>query len=409
MHDALGIFLAQVLAIVAVARLLGKAMSMVGQPAVVGEMLAGVVLGPTLFGALAPGLHGMLFAPASLGALQLASQLGVILYLYTLGLDLDPKDLRSRGALTLSLSGMALPFALGVGCAVWLHGLGWTESGKSHIAFALFLGVAMSITAFPVLSRILSDRGLQATEIGKLALAAAALGDVVAWCALAVVETLGRTGSLAGEIPVLAGIATFAVLTLFVVRPLLARLVSWKRWDLSPTQGTLSFFVLTAFALALCTQGLGIHALFGAFLAGVITPGAPALRAFLHKRLEGFAGAILLPLFFAWTGLRTQFDGFQPEDALVFAVLLVAAVGGKLVGSALPVRLSGGTWNDGMRVGILMNTRGLMELVALNVGLDLGILPPRVFALMVMVAVVTTLMTGPALTAWERIARPRLS
>lgn len=407
MHDALGLFLAQVLAIVAVARLLGKAMSLIGQPAVVGEMLAGVVLGPTLFGALAPSLHGMLFAPASLGSLQLASQLGVILYLYTLGLDLDPRDLRSPGALGLSLSGMLLPFALGVGCAVWLHGLGWTEPGKSTLAFALFLGVAMSITAFPVLSRILSDRGLQGTGIGKLALAAAALGDVVAWCALAVVETLGRTGSLAGEIPILAGLVVFAVLTLFVVRPLLARLVAWKAWDHSPTQGTLSLFVLIAFGFALCTQGLGIHALFGAFLAGVITPGAPALRTYLHKRLEGFAGAILLPLFFAWTGLRTEFAGFQPEDVLVFSVLLAAAVGGKLLGSIVPVRLYGASWNDGVRVGILMNTRGLMELVALNVGLDLGILPPRVFALMVMMAVATTLMTGPTLSLWERVAKGR--
>lgn len=407
MHDALGLFLAQVLAIVAVARLLGMAMSRIGQPAVVGEMLAGVVLGPTLFGALAPQLHGMLFAPPSLGSLQLASQLGVILYLYTLGLDLDPKDLRSPGALGLSLSGMAVPFVLGVGCALWLHGLGWTEPGKSTLAFALFLGVAMSITAFPVLSRILADRGLQATGIGKLALAAAALGDVVAWCALAVVETLGRTGSLAGEIPVLLGVVAFALGVLLVLRPLLARLVAWKAWDRSPTQGTLSFFVLTAFLLALCTQGLGIHALFGAFLAGVITPGASGLRIFLHKRLEGFAGAILLPLFFAWTGLRTEFSGFRPDDALVFAVLLLAAVGGKLAGSILPVRLYGASWNDGVRVGILMNTRGLMELVALNVGLDLGILPPRVFALMVMVAVATTLMTGPTLSLWDRIAKGR--
>jgi len=407
MHDALGLFLAQVLAIVATARLLGKAMRAIGQPAVVGEMLAGVVLGPTLFGALAPGLHERLFEASSLGSLQLASQLGVILYLYTLGLDLDPSDLKARGALSLSLSGMALPFGLGVLCAFGIHRMGLTGSVKDLLSFALFLGVAMSITAFPVLSRILTDRGLQATELGKLALAAAALGDVVAWCALALVETLGRSGGLSGEIPVLGAVLLLVFLTIFVLRPLLARLAAWKRWDVAPTSGSLSFFVLTAFALALCTQALGIHALFGAFLAGVVTPGTPALRAHLHERLEGFAGAILLPLFFAWTGLRTRFGGFGPEDLFLFALLLSVAVGGKLLGSALPVRLGGGTWRDGVRVGILMNTRGLMELVALNVGLDLGILPPRLFALMVMVAVVTTLMTGPALSLWERASKGR--
>jgi len=407
MHDALGLFLAQVLVVAGLARLLGMLAGRLGQPPVVGEMFAGILLGPTFLGHAFPHFQASFFAPSSLQGLQLASQVGVILYLLALGLELDPKDLRSPRALFVSLSGMALPFALGVGSALVLAHNGLEVPGKPIGLVAAFLGVAMSITAFPVLSRILADRGLLESTVGRLSLAAAALGDVFAWSALALVGTFATTGSLDAALPSLALSVVFVTASALGLRPLVRRLVVARGWDTKPDRGALGFFVLWAFASGLCSQLLGLHALFGAFLAGVVAPGFPALRHYLCERLEGFAGTVFLPLFFAWTGLRTSFELPDSGMGLAIAVLFAAAVGGKLVGCALPVRLTGGTWNDAVRTGILMNTRGLMELVALNVGLDLGILPRPLFAVLVAMAIFTTVMTGPFLTLWERLAKVR--
>lgn len=406
MHDPLGLFLAQILAVVGLARILGILARRIGQPSVIGEMLAGILLGPTFLGHFAPQWQGMLFPHQSMEGLFLASQMGVMLYLFALGIELDPRELRSPKALAVSLSGMAIPFLLGIGCAAWLVHGHLSVPDKSPVAFALFVGVALSITAFPVLSRILTERGLEDSPVGRISLSAAALGDVFAWSALALVSTLGR-GSWQDAVPDLMGVLVFVLVTVLVIRPLLARLIAANGWNEHPTRGALSTLVLWAMAAGLCTQLLGIHALFGAFLAGVVTPGNGPLRHYLCERLESFAGAVLLPLFFAYTGLRVQFALGSDVPWLAAFALLAAAVGGKIAGSALPVRLLGGSWRDGVRVGILMNTRGLMELVALNVGLDLGLLTPGLFAVLVGMAIFTTFMTGPSLSLWERLVKER--
>lgn len=395
----LGLFLLQLLVLLVVAKGAGALLKRLGQPAVIGEMAAGLMMGPLVLGSLLPGLHGALFPASSLGPLGMLSQLGVLMFLLVAGAELDLGGLRGRRrfAFTVSHAGIAVPFVLGVLLAIWLypeHG----PQGVGFTAFALFVGISLSITAFPVLLRILADRGITHTPLGQTAIACAALGDATAWCLLALIVAAAQA---AGWVPAslsLLCVVVFIALMLGVVKPWFSRQViqpgSEGRWLLG--------MLLLSLGSALVTEVLGIHALFGAFAAGVAVSSNAQLRGLLIARVEPFAVTLLLPLFFAMTGLRMRADALQGSDLLLCAVVIAVATLGKLFGTCSAARSAGMDNHEAWKLGALMNTRGLMELIVLNLGYELGFLGDRLFAVLVIMALVTTAMTGPLLSWMER-------
>ncbi|HKV11874.1 MAG TPA: cation:proton antiporter [Thermoanaerobaculia bacterium] len=395
--------LLQVLVIVAAARVLGSLFAKIRQPPVIGEMIAGILLGPSLLGLLAPGVQMFLFPKDSLGALQLLSQVGVILFMFVVGIELDLQHLRQKAdaAVLVSHASIVVPFFLGVSGALLVY-RSLAPAGIPFNAFALFLGVALSITAFPVLARILEDRGMSKTTLGSTAIACAAVDDVTAWCLLAVVVALVRANGLGGALLTILLTLLFIAVMLLGVRPRASRLLGEESSGRPLGPGLLAGIFLFVFASALFTEVIGIHALFGAFLAGVCMPQDSGLRQFLRERLETFSSVFLLPLFFAFTGLRTEIGLLDDARSwLVCAGIIAVATAGKLGGSLFAARWTGMGWRDSVALGVLMNTRGLVELIVLNLGYDLGILSPRIFAMMVLMALVTTFMTGPLLNVIE--------
>jgi Kef-type K+ transport system membrane component KefB len=396
LHHPLTLLLLQLIVILSAAHGLGALARFAGQPRVVGEILAGILLGPTLLGAVAPGATDFLFPPASLPNLQFLSQIGLILFLFLVGMELDWLSVRRAAAeaVVISHASIMVPYTLGVAISFVLY-RDFAPPGTPFAAFALFMGIALSITAFPVLARIVRERGLLGQPVGSLALACAAADDATAWCLLAVVVALVRAASVPGALLTLVFAAGFALLMLVAVRPLLATLLR-RVSDTSALGIIFVVLLLSAFA----TEIIGIHALFGAFLAGVIVP---ADRRALAGRVENVALVFLLPIFFVLTGLRTRIGLLNQTYYWAVAVVITfLAVAGKFFGSALAARWVGLPWRPALMIGALMNTRGLMELVVLNIGYDLGILSAEIFAMLVLMALVTTAMTGPALDAIDK-------
>jgi Kef-type K+ transport system membrane component KefB len=400
---ALPLLILQLLVIVLATQLVGALATAVHQPAVVGEIAAGVLLGPSLLGVVWPSATAFLFPAASLDILRLLSQIGVILFMFIVGLDVDAGHLRQRAPTAIAVShfSIVVPFLLGATAALALYGP-YAPAGVPFHAFALFMGIALSITAFPVLARVIEERGLTRTPLGTTALACAAVDDVTAWSLLAVVVTLVTAGGIGWPLVLMvAALAAFLLAMITLVRPWLDRLLSGVARPLSRPRT--AHVVALLLASALTTELIGIHALFGAFLAGAIMPPNPEFRQQLRDRFETVSAVFLLPIFFAYTGLRTEI-GLLDDGAswLVCGGIILVAVAGKLGGSMLAARWSGSSWHDAFVLGALMNTRGLMELVALNVGYDLGILSPRIFTMLVLMALVTTAMTGPLIDLASR-------
>jgi len=328
--------------------------------------------------------------------------------MFTVGMEMDVAELRHRAhtAVVVSHASIIAPYFLGMLLALFLYGR-LAPPGASFLAFALFMGISMSITAFPVLVRILRDRGIFKTSLGSTATACAAVGDVTAWCVLAFVVAIARATSVGGAVFNLGLVLVFVALMLFVIKP---KLPSWfgqpalERPD--PSKAVLAFVFGVVLASALSTQLIGIHALFGAFLAGIVMPTAGGFRDKLVVRVENLSSVLLLPVFFAFTGLRTQIGLLNSaQDWLICLVIIGVATAGKLGGSALAARLTGMKWRESLQLGALMNTRGLMELIALNIGYDLGILSQRIFTMLVIMALVTTIMTGPLVTFFGKEER----
>ncbi len=395
----LSTLLLQVVLIVAAARGLGSLFRKIKQPPVIGEMIAGILLGPSLLGMLAPQAQGYLFPAASMGSLQLLSQVGVILFMFVVGIELDVDLLRHKAgtAVLVGHASIIVPFFLGTGSALLIYRT-LAPAGIPFSAFALFIGVAMSITAFPVLARILEDRQMTRSYLGSTSLACAAVDDVTAWCLLAVVVAMAKSSGIAGSALTILLTLAFISFMLFVVKPWLGRIVRRFPQEQTSSAWFLATIFTFVFASAFVTELIGIHALFGAFLAGVCMPPVPELRHFLRERLETFSSVLLLPLFFAFTGLRTQIGLLNDWGGwLICGGLILVAIVGKLGGSMSAARFTGMSWGDSFSLGALMNTRGLVELIVLNLGYDLGILPPRIFTMMVLMALVTTFMTGPLL------------
>jgi len=403
-HPLSHLFL-QLLVIISVSRLMGKLFRRLGQPAVVGEMAAGILLGPSLFGYLAPDLFVAIFPAGSLDALRLLSQVGVCLFMFVVGMEVNVRQVRgmAQTAVAVSHASILFPYLLGVLLAYFLYGE-LAGAGTAFTAFALFMGISMSITAFPVLARILQERGLTRTPLGSTAITCAAVDDVTAWSLLAFVVAIANASSVGGSLLNLLLVLVFVGLMISVVRRVLPRWIGVAELaDLEPSRGTLAVVVCVVLASALSTELMGIHALFGAFLAGAIMPEAHDFRHKISVRVENFSTVLLLPLFFTFTGLRTELGllgNFQ--DVVLCVVIIVVATIGKLGGSAVAARLTGMKWRDSLMLGALMNTRGLMELIALNIGYDMGILPSHTFTMLVVMALVTTMLTGPLLTLFAR-------
>jgi Kef-type K+ transport system membrane component KefB len=404
LQDPLTRLFIQLILILIVARGCGAVATMVGQPAVIGEMVAGILLGPSLLGWLSPSVFGFVFPPASLGTLRLLSQIGVCIYMFVVGMDFEVHELRhqARTAALVSQVSILFPYLLGVVISLYLFST-FAGPNTTFLAFALFIGISMSITAFPVLARILEERGLTKTALGATALACAAFDDVTAWSALAFVVAVVKAGGLAASALSLVLVLVFVGVMLFFIKP---RMPQWiGRAALHggvPGKGVTAAVLVFLFASALATDLIGIHALFGAFVAGIVMPPRGEFREFLKVRLEHFSSVFLLPLFFAFTGLRTQVDLLSEASGwFVCFGLIFAATVAKLGGAMITARLTGVNWIDSFALGALMNTRGLIELIALNIGYDLGILGPKIFAMLVVMALVTTGLTGPLLSLSE--------
>jgi Kef-type K+ transport system membrane component KefB len=391
------VLLALVVVLVA-ARALGALFRKLNQPQVVGEVIAGILLGPSFFGWLAPSVASKVL-PATISTyLALISQVGVVLYMFLVGLDLDTDLLRHRtkASIAISHAGIVIPFLLGSTLALWLFPL-YSAREISFTVFALFIGVAMSITAFPVLARILTDRGMQNTPLGVLALTCAAIDDVTAWCLLAFL--VGVAHARAGNILLTLLLAIGFILFVLLIA---SRGAHWLvRRQIANGRTTQEMFAVVCAALllsALATEQIGIHALFGAFLLGVVIPHNSALARDIHHRMQDLVIVLFLPVFFAFTGMRTYIGIVHGTRDWLACILIIAVASlGKFGGSYLAARWTGSNWREAASLGVLMNTRGLMELIVLNVGLDLGVLPPALFTMFVLMAVVTTLATTPIL------------
>lgn len=392
------VLLIQICVILVTARAAGWLLGKVYQPQVIGEMVAGILLGPSLLGWVAPELSASIFPPESLAPLHFLSQVGLLLFMFMVGLELDTRKLRglSHTAVVISHTSIIVPFALGSLLAFYLY----PKVADDQIPFAgfvLFTGVAMSVTAFPVLARILSERKLIGTGLGTLTLACAAVDDATAWCLLAVIIALVKSG--VGQLTLwqmFLGLAAYLGIMLFVLRPMIGRLIA-RRGDAGATIPLTAAVILFMLASSWATEWLGIHALFGAFLAGAVIPKERGLDEALGKRLRLLV-VPLIPLFFVYSGLRTNVGLISGRELLLYCGLVfVVAVAGKLGGSMGAARVMGRPWREAAAIGVLMNTRGLMELVILNIGLDIGVLPRPFFSMMVVMAVLTTLMTTPLL------------
>jgi Kef-type K+ transport system membrane component KefB len=398
--DVLVQVLVTLTAVLITGRLLGVLFRRLGQPPVIGEVLGGIILGPSLLGAVAPGVATFIMPPSVAPVLGVIAQLGVILYMFLVGLELNSELLRQRVHATVAIShaSIVVPFLLGAVLALFLYP-NLSSRDVPFSSFALFVGVAMAITAFPVLARILTDQRLQSTQLGTMALGCAAINDVTAWCLLAFVVGVAQA-RLDGALLVLILTAAYIGFMFLVVRPVANRFLvrAVQAGDASLTSGRVAVIFVALLLSALATEYIGVHALFGSFLLGAIIPHDSPIARRLISKLEDVVTVLLLPAFFAFTGLRTEIGLVGTlEHWLVCGLIVLVATAGKFGGTVIPARLTGVDWRQATALGVLMNTRGLMELIVLNIGLDLKIISPTLFAMMVIMAVITTVATTPVL------------
>lgn len=396
----LALLLAQIVVILLVAKWFGWLFQQIGQPTVMGEIIAGIFLGPSIVGYFFPMFSATLFPVASLSSLKFLSQIGLMLFMFTVGMELNLSVLKTkaRDAVIISHASIFIPFTLGMGLAYFMYAK-FAPASVGFLSFSLFIGIAMSITAFPVLARILQERNLHKTPIGAMAITCAAVDDISAWCILAAVIAVAKSGSVVGSLYTIGLAAIYLLVMLKLVKPYLQTYAANRQSTDAVDKKTVGIFLLTLVLSCYATELIGIHALFGAFMVGVIMPDNHGFRQVFVDKTEDVAVILLLPLFFVFSGLRTEV-GLLTSPSLWMVTLLIISIAiiGKFIGSTLTARLVGQPWKDSLMIGALMNTRGLMELVALNIGYDLGLLTPEVFTMMVIMALVTTFITGPALT-----------
>ena len=405
LHHPLSILLIQIIAVLLMVRLFGFLFKHIGQPGVIGEIVAGIVLGPSVLGYFFPDVFQALFPPESLTNLELLSQVGLVLFMFVIGMELDFSVLKNKinETLVISHAGILVPFFLGIVASYWIYEE-YAAAQTAFLPFALFIGISMSITAFPVFARIIQERNMTKTSLGTLAIASAANDDVTAWCLLAVVIAIAKAGTFASALYAIGLTALYIIIMFMVVRPFLKKVGEVYANQEVINKTFVALILLILIISSTLTEIIGIHALFGAFMAGVVMPPSIGFRKVMMEKVEDIALVFFLPLFFAFTGLRTEI-GLINSPALwgVCLLLITVAVAGKLGGCAVAARLVGESWKDSFTIGTLMNTRGLMELVALNIGYEMGVLPPSIFVILVIMALVTTFMTTPLLHLVERI------
>jgi Kef-type K+ transport system membrane component KefB len=387
-------------AVVVSVRAVGWLVAKVGQPRVMGEIIAGVLLGPSVLGLVWPEALEFLFPAGVISALKVLAQFGLALFMCLIGMELNFRSLRGQGrrAVAISQASIVLPMVLGCTLALWLYPM--YGNGVDKLGFALFMGAAMSITAFPVLARLLQETGLIRTRTGVLAMTCAAIDDVTAWCLLAVVVATMTSSGFADAVLTVALAVLYVLVMLRGIAPLLARFERVPVW----------LVLVVVLVSAWTTEQIGIHAIFGGFLAGVVMPRRDPWRQEMHDRMETLVTYLLLPVFFVVVGLGTRVDMLtSPALWGVTALVIAVAVAGKFGGAALAARATGETWRSSATIGLLMNTRGLTEIVILTVGLELGVITPTLFTIMLLMAIVTTLMATPLLRLIrlpDEVARP---
>jgi Kef-type K+ transport system membrane component KefB len=393
------LILIEVLVVIGGSRLVGWAFRSINQPLVIGEIVAGIALGPSLLGWLAPDLSAALFPADAIPFLNVLSQIGLVFFMFLIGLELDPKYLQGNLNTAVVTSGVSIlvPFSLAGILSLIIYPIVSNDS-VSFTAFALFLGAAMSITAFPVLARIITENNLQNTRLGTLALTCAAVDDVTAWCLLALAIAVTRTNSMVAAIPIIIYSVLYIGLMLTLGRWLLRMLSTYYDRTGKLSQLMLAGIYMAVVASALITEAIGIHLIFGAFLLGAAMPKNPGLVREIAQKTEDFVLIFLLPVFFAYSGLKTQVGLLNsPELWLLCVAILGVAIVGKYVGTYYAARSCNIDRQEASALGWLMNTRGLTELIVLNIGLELGVISPILFTMLVIMALVTTFMTSPLL------------
>lgn len=391
--------LIQVVIVIGLSRLMGLAFRRIRQPLVIGEIVAGIMLGPSLFGWLAPTWAAALFPPETIPFLNVLSQVGLIFFMFLIGLELDPKYLKRQldVAILISHVSILVPFSLGtLGALVFYPRV--SNDTVSFTAFALFLGAAMSITAFPVLARIITENNLQSTRLGTLALTCAAVDDVTAWCVLALAIAVAKSGNMAGAVPTIAMALVYITVMVTLGRRFLAKLAHFYERRGRLNQFMLAGIYIAVVVSAVITELIGIHLIFGAFLLGAVMPKQRGLTRELAEKTEDFVLTFLLPVFFAYSGLRTQIGLLNSGVLwLLCGLIVLIAISGKYLGTYAAARFSGIDHRESSALGWLMNTRGLTELIVLNIGLSLNVISPLLFTMLVIMALVTTFMTSPLL------------
>ncbi len=396
----LGILLLQIVIILIFCRIFGWLFSKMGQPTVIGEIVAGIVLGPSILGNIAPGVSSFLFPEESLQNINIISQFGLILFMFAIGMELSITEIRKKlnETILISHTSIIVPFLLGMITAYFLYGK-YTYESTPFLSFALFISISLSITAFPVLARIIQEKGMTKKHLGKLAVASAANGDITAWCLLAVVVSIAQAGSALSAIYNILFAIVYILFMGGVIRPLLQMIGHVYHNKEVVDKGLVGFIFLLLIASSFMTEIIGLHALFGAFIAGVVMPENLKFRKIMTEKVEDVSLALFLPLFFVSTGLRTEIGLLNsPELWYMCGIFILVAIIGKFGGSMIAARIVGETWKHSLYMGALMNTRGLMELVVLTIGYDMKILTPPVFVMLVLMTLVTTFMTTPLIS-----------
>jgi Kef-type K+ transport system membrane component KefB len=402
---SLAMLLLQIIVILLFTRTFGFLFNRIGQPTVIGEVVAGIFLGPSILGMVFPSFSSFLFPQDSLAPLQFFSQVGLILFMFVIGMEVPLKQVRNtaKEAIVISHASIIIPYALGMGLSLFLY-KDFAPGTISFLTFSLFIGIAMSITAFPVLARILRERGMTQTPVGVIAITCAAIDDLTAWCILAVVISIAKAASLSSALLTITLVVGYLIVMMQIVKPMLERMArnnaSAENLSLDIVAAMFGVLLVSSYV----TEVIGIHALFGAFIAGVVMPPSMSFRKLLSGKVEYISLALLLPVFFAFSGLRTRIgllDSAHEWEITIFIIII--AIAGKFGGSMLAARFAGQSWQHSFILGALINTRGLMELVVLNIGYETGVLTAEIFSMMVLMALVTTFMTGPALDLANRL------
>jgi Kef-type K+ transport system membrane component KefB len=401
------ILLLQIIIIIIFARAFGFITGKLGQPVVIGEIIAGIVIGPSLLGHYFPATFAFVFPAGGMKYLEILSQVGLILFMFIIGMELDPKviKLRVRSSLVISHTSILFAFFLGVLLAYFLYS-SFAPAGTPFLGFALFIGIAMSIAAFPVLARIIQERGLTTTAFGKHIITIAAIDDLTAWCILAAIIAFIQAGNPMNALLTILLAAVYIVFMIFAIQPMMKKIGEVFITKEILNKKIIGFVFVVLFMSAFFTEIIGIKALFGAFLAGVIMPQHATFKKIMAEKIEDLALVVLLPLFFVLTGLRTEIGLMNQSDMwAVCGLIILFAIIGKFGGSFIAARITGMGWKDSLFVGTLMNTRGLMELIVLNIGYDLGVISSVVFTMMVIMTLVTTFMTGPTLNLIDYVSK----